>query len=288
MKSPNYLDKNKIGASFSQAAASYDHVAVLQREVGQRIMGRLTYIKIAPEIIVDLGAGTGYCSRLLEKNYRKSSVYVIDLAQNMLVQAKKQSSWLTRQRFIQADMSCLPLADHSVDFIFSNMVLHWCGDLHQVFNELRRVLRPNGLLMFSTLGPDTLKELRASWQQVDNYSHVNAFIDMHDVGDALLKAQFADPVLDMEYFSLTYPDVFLLMQELKRLGAHNLNYGRKLGLTGKQQLHAMMSAYEQFRDSQGQLPATYEVIYGHAWAPAITKSQDIQVPLSTIKRREHA
>ena len=154
-----------------------------------------------------------------------------------------------------------------MDLIWSNVTLQWAVDLPQTFVELQRVLRPGGLLMFSTFGPDTLKELRASYAQVDGYSHVNRFTDMHDIGDMMVRARLAEPVVDMEYITLTYATVRDLMRDLKAIGAHNVTAGRPRGLRGKSALAAVERSYETLR-RDGRLPATYEVVYGHAWAPA--------------------
>ena len=266
------INKAQIRQSFDKAATRYDEVAVLQREVAQRVLERLELIKLAPQRILDLGCGTGLNSKALEKRYPKAQVISLDLAPAMLQQARKHKRWLSKQRFICGDAEQLPLAKNSVDMIFSSLTLQWCHDLDSAFRECFRVLKPGGLLMFATLGPDTLHELRNSWQSVDNYNHVNAFVDMHDIGDALIRTRLADPVMDVETITMTYQEVMPLMRDLKILGAHNMTGGRERGLTGKQKIHAMAEAYESYRIN-GLLPASYEVVYGHAWAP-----HDKQVP----------
>jgi malonyl-CoA O-methyltransferase len=173
--------------------------------------------------------------------------------------------------FVCADVERLPLADASVDLVFSNLTLQWCN-LDAAFAEFRRVLRPDGLLLFTSMGPDTLKELRASWAAADGEVHVNSFMDMHDVGDALVRARLADPVMDVEHLTVTYGEVERLLRDLKAIGAHNVNAGRPRGLMGRQRYAAMRSAYERYR-RDGVLPATYEVVYGHAWAPAHVPAQ---------------
>jgi malonyl-CoA O-methyltransferase len=283
------LNKGLIRASFERAAETYDAAAALQREVGQRMLDRLDYVRLNPELVVDLGCGTGVTASALLKRYRHARVLGLDIAFPMLAIARERAPWLRRLRCLCADLEALPLADASCDLLFSNLTLQWC-DLDRAFLELRRVLKPGGLLIFSTLGPDTLLELRRSWQAVDAHNHVNAFIDMHDVGDALLRAALADPVMDVERITVTYREVIDLMRDLKHLGAHNVSAGRPQNLTGKGKLRTLRASYERFRTPEGLLPATYEVVYGHAWAPTqplAVKSTDggAVFPLSRLRRR---
>jgi len=282
--------KEKIQHSFDKAASRYDEAAILQREVAERVLERLELIKLEPQRILDLGCGTGLNSKALDKRYKKAQLISLDLAPGMLKEARKHKAWLSKQRFICGDAEALPLADNSVDLIFSSLTIQWCHDLDSLFKECLRVLKPGGLLMFATLGPDTLHELRNSWKSVDGYNHVNAFIDMHDIGDALIRNRFADPVMDVENITMTYNEVIQLMRDLKILGAHNLTGGRPRSLTGKEKLLAMSEAYESYR-SNGVLPATYEVVYGHAWAPeqkeALPNGADgvFHFPVDQLRRR---
>ena len=177
-----------------------------------------------------------------------------------------RGGWIRPVARVNADARALPLADASVDVLFSNLCLQWVDDVPALFDEFRRVLRPKGYLAISTFGPDTLRELRAAWSQVDRAAHVSRFADIARIGDALMQAGFRDPVLDAEHFTLTYADAGALMRELKAIGATNADASRARGLTGKSQWRRMLEAYEEFR-SDGVLPATYEVIYAHAWAP---------------------
>jgi malonyl-CoA O-methyltransferase len=258
-------DKALARRSFGSAAADYDQAAALQREVGQRLLQRLDLVKIQPERILDLGCGTGQCIPDLFARYKSAEVVALDIALPMLEQARKRSRWLRKPRCVCADAESLPFADSSFDLVFSNLMLQWCVQLEAAFAELQRVLRPGGLLLFTSFGPDTLRELRCSWQQVDGFSHVNAFLDMHDVGDALVRTRFADPVMDVERLTVTYPHLWELMRELKQIGAHNVTAGRPRGLTGKKRMQRLVGAYEQYR-SNGVLPASYEVVNGHAWS----------------------
>jgi malonyl-CoA O-methyltransferase len=261
------LDRNLLGRALERAVSRYDRAAVVQREIGDRLLERLRLIKLKPAVIADVGCGTGAITALLLKHYRQARVIGLDLAPAMVAAARKRAPWLRTLRGVVGEPEALPLASASCDLIFSNLALQWCFDLDRVFAEFRRVLKPGGALLFSTLGPDTLIELRRGWLAADRYNHVNAFLDMHDIGDALIRARLAEPVMDTERLTLTYPTVDGLMRDLKNLGASNVTAGRLRGLTGKDRLRAMRAAYEQFRRSDGLLPVTCEVVYGHAWGP---------------------
>lgn len=279
---PWALDRGRVRASFEGAAASYDAAAVLQLEVGQRLLDRLDLMRIAPRTVLDLGCGTGRISARLHTRYPQATLVTADLAHAMLQAARGHGA--PAGTLLGADAHRLPLADRSVDLLFSNLMLQWCLDLDTVFAELRRVLRPGGLLLFTTFGPDTLGELRASWAEVDDRNHVNAFFDMHDIGDLMVRARFADPVLDCERLTVTYDELHGLLRDLKAIGAHNSTVGRPRGLTGRRALRVLTDAYETFRDAAGRLPATYEVVYGHAWIPADDGSAGA-VAADSLRRR---
>ena len=280
------IDKRLARLAFEKAASTYDDAAVLQNEIGDRSMERLDYVRLQPRRVLDLGAGTGMFTKALMKRYRKADVVALDIARPMLQRVKQRAGWLRKPGCVCGDSESLPFADDSFDLIFSNLMLQWCSDLQATFVELRRVLSPGGLLMFTTFGPDTLMELRASWEAVDGYTHVNSFIDLHDVGDSLMHAHWAEPVMDSEYITVTYPELRGLMQDLKQIGAHNVTSGRPRGLTGKRHLQQLVEAYEPFR-KDGVLPASYEVVYGHAWSPDNKHSQhgSQDVPLVDLERR---
>lgn len=265
-ESPPAIDKRQARLAFSRAAAHYDEVAGLQRETAQRMLDRLDYIRLEPRVVLDVGAGTGAASHALMQRYPMAQIIALDFALPMLQQTRTRGGGSAAPDCLCGDAERLPLADRSVDMIFSNATLQWCNDLLGTFREFLRVLRPNGMLLFSTFGPDTLNELRASWAVVDGGSHVSPFMDMHNIGDAMLQAGLAEPVVDVDRFQLTYQDAPSLMRDLKCLGAHNVTRDRRRGLTGKGRLRAMYQAYERFR-REGRLPASYEVVYGHAWAP---------------------
>lgn len=285
------LDKQQLRDSFSHAADTYDAVAVLQREIADRLLTRLELVRLEPRVILDMGCGTGYGQRRLSKRYRRAQVLGLDVAETMTRRARSRAGlwrrFTGRSVFVCGDAERLPVATASVDMVVSNLALQWC-DPRIVFSEARRVLRPGGLLMFTTFGPDTLRELRAAWRAADDAAHVHAFIDMHDLGDMLIRAGFADPVMDMEDFTLTYGDVLGVMRDIKQLGAHNVAASRARGLTGKARFARFRSAYEALaRD--GKIPATYEAVYGHAWAPETgsTRAPDgaAAIPVERIGRR---
>jgi malonyl-CoA O-methyltransferase len=284
------LEPGRVRRAFDRAAGTYDSAAVLHAKVREELLQRLQLVTLVPQVVLDAGAGTGHASRALKRLYPKAQVVALDSSLQMLKVAAKQQSWLRPFERICADAELLPLRDGSVDLILSNLMLQWCNP-DAVFAEFRRVLKPSGLLSFSSLGPDTLRELRSAWGQIDAHSHVNQFIDMHDLGDALVRSGFAAPVLDVERFTLQYLDVRKVAADLKATGAHNSTAGRARGLTSPRKFAAMQAAYEQFRQD-GRLPATYEVVFAHAWAPAHAARRDPKEPASVsleeIKRELRA
>jgi len=261
------LDKRKARRSFSRAAPDYDDAAVLQHEIGRRMLERLEYIRLEPRVILDIGCGTGVATAGLMKRYRGARVVALDFALPMLERTRKRGRLMRRPRCLCADLDYLPLADQSVDLVFANASLQWSTRPAQAFADIARVLRPGGLMMFSSFGPDTLQELRAAWAAVDGAEHVHGFIDMHDYGDMLMAAGLTDPVMDAERITLTYSDAMQLMRELKVIGAANASMQRGSGLVGRRRIAAVCAAYEQFRSSDGRLPVSYEVVHGHAWGP---------------------
>lgn len=259
------LDRQQIRHAFTRAAGAYEQTAVLQQVVGDLLLERMASVT-APSRVLDVGAGTGRLTALVKKRWPKAEVIALDLALGMLREARTHASWWRPFRRVAGDAQALPLADASIDLVYSNLCLQWCTDLKAALYEFRRVLKPGGWLLFSSFGPDTLKELRAAWSAADERAHVHVFLDMHDVGDALLAQGFADPMLDVERYCLTYADARQLMRELKVIGAGNAHAARNRGLTGKAAFRRMLEAYERER-SGGLLPASYEVIFGQAQSP---------------------
>ncbi len=283
------LDPRRVAASFAGAAAGYEQAARLQHVVEQELLARAEELPLAPKVVLDLGAGTGRASAALKQRFPKAEVIALDLALPMLRVARQHQSWWRPFRRVNADVRALPIADASCDFLFSNLCLQWIDPLGPVFAEFRRVLKPGGWLLFSTFGPDSLRELREAWASVDETPHVNVFLDMHDVGDALLAQGFKDPMLDVERYKLGYDSALALMKELKAIGAHNVDDGRRRGLTSRSALNRVIAAYEAHRIDPTQVGATYEIVFAQAQAPADgaprrEQGQDIaSVPLSRMR-----
>ena len=282
------LDQRAVRRAFDRASGTYDASAVLQEEVRSRLLERLNLVTLDPGLILDAGCGTGLALRQLLARYRGSSLIALDLSEGMLDHARRRKRWLRSPVPVCADAAALPLRGGTVDLIFCNLMLQWCNDLDAVLIEFRRVLRPGGLLGFATFGPDTLRELRDAWGEADGFIHVSRFLDMHDVGDALVRAGLVEPVLDVDYFRLTYERMTDLMRDLRAIGATNAASGRNPALTGPGRLRAATAAYEKHRTG-GLLPATWEVVYGFAWGPrqgpATMVAAEAFVPVASIGRR---
>ncbi len=292
-RDPQRLDAREVRRAFERAAATSDAVAVLQREVGARMAERLGVVKLDVAAILDAGCGTGTALGELCARYPDAAVIGLDLAYAMTRAAQTRCaasaaaargvlgrllgplapSRSAAPRLICGDIARLPLRTGAFDLVWSNLTLQWINEPEQAIAEVHRVLRVGGLFSFTTFGPDTLKELRAAFAAADSVPHVSRFVDMHDIGDMLVHAGFADPVMDMETITLTYADARAMMRDLKALGAHNATAGRLRGLTGRRRWQRMLAALEANR-SEGRLPASFEVVYGHAWKPEPRVSAD--------------
>lgn len=282
------LDSRVLRRRFEAAAPYYDRAAVLASEVRSRLLERLDLVRLSPAAVLDAGCGTGLGAAALARRYRRSRVTALDFSTGMLERTRRNRPLGRRVQRVCADLSALPLADASQDLVFCNLALSWCDDLDRVFAEFSRVLRPGGLLSFATYGPDTLAELRQAWAGVDQHAHVNRFLDMHDVGDALLRAGLSDPVMDVEHIRVNYRDLKALFSDLRTVGGGNANTGRAPGLTTARRLHAVAESYERFR-AAGHLPVTHEIVYGHAWGAEPGRrrgpSGETLVPLASLSRR---
>jgi malonyl-CoA O-methyltransferase len=271
-------DAKQVRRAFSRAASGYDVAARLQHEVEARLLEMLEYRddpalrNAPPRVVVDLGCGPGRAAAAMQKRWPKAQVLALDLALPMLHAARTASRrrinpFARRPRPVCADARALPLAENSVDVLFSNLCLQWVEDLGAVFAGFRRVLKPRGLLLFSTFGPDTLWELREAFARADEAPHVSPFADIAGVGDALVRAGFHQPVLEREVETTTYADLAALMRELRAIGATNALAARRHTLTGRARFAAAERAYEPLRRGDGTLPASWETITAMAWAP---------------------
>ena len=275
-----FVDVRQVRRHFARAAANYDAVSVLQREVAGRMLERLDYVKLEPARILDLGCGTGASLLALGERYPKAQVFGADLSEPMLrAGSGHHTRWRrllpflrgTKSPLVVADARNIPLATASLGMLWSNLMLHWLDDPLPAFREMHRTLEVGGLLMFSTFGPDTLKELRTSF--ADAYAHTQRFTDMHDLGDMLVEAGFADPVMDVDVVTMTYASFDDLCRDLRQNGGQCAMLDRRRGLMGRRAGNAVRSAYEK-HIKDGRLPATFEVVFGHAWKAQPRQTED--------------
>ena len=286
------FNKGRISKDFSKAADTYDAAAIVQQEICDRALERLQMLKLTPATILDIGTGTGKSVRGLQVQFPDSYVIASDFAVPMLLQMNQnQPSFQQAVSLICCDAEDLSIKDASIDLIFSTSTFQWCENLNKIFAECSRILKPDGALVFTTFGPDTLKELRQSWAQVDQNIHVHSFIDMHHIGDLLVANHYADPVVDMEVITLEYQRVRQLLRDLKDTGSRGkfgvADSSASIGLMGKGKYHKFEAAYEKQRQKNGLLPASYEVIYGYARKLPANKdkksSSDVHIPINQIK-----
>lgn len=276
-----FVDQRQVRRSFSRAAATYDEVAVLQREIGSRMLARLDYVRIEPQRVLDLGCGTGASLAALHERYPHAQLIGADLCEAMLRVSQAGRSrlrWLMpflrsqRTPLLAAEASALPFKPQSIGLLWSNLMLHWLDNPLAAFREAHRLLDVGGLLMFSTFGPDTLKELRTSFN--DGQAHTQRFTDMHDYGDMLLECGFSDPVMDAELLTMTYAGFDKLLADLRQSGSTCAMQARSHGLAGRSTWAAARTAYARLAADDGRVPATVEVVYGHAWKAAPKKTAD--------------
>ncbi len=286
------LNKQLISKDFSKAADTYDAAAIVQQEICNRAIERLQMLKVDPNTILDIGSGTGKSTRGLQKQFPNAHVISSDVALPMLMQLNQMQPPLQQvASTICCDAEQISIKDGSVDLVFSTSTFQWCEDLQQVFAECWRVLKPEGVLVFTTFGPDTLLELRHSWAQVDQQEHVHSFLDMHHIGDLLLACHYGDPVVDMEVITIEYRKARHLLRDLKDTGSRGKFVAESVsgGLTGKGKFQRFEDAYEQYRLKNGLLPASYEVIYGYArklpskFKHMASGETEIHIPLDEIK-----
>lgn len=287
---PPPIDRRQVRRSFTRAAASYDDADILQTEVRDRLLERLQWIRLEPRRVLDIGTGTGKALPALATRFPGAEIVGLDLTPAMLRVAGKLLAGSANPPpvLVCADAARLPIPDQSVDLVFSSLALHWSPALDDVFAEVRRVLRHPGLFTFALPGPDSYRELRRAWQGVDETPHVIPFPDMRALGDGLVRAGLAEPVLDTDTLTLKYREFRQLLADLRATGTTNASMGRRPGLTGRRAWSQVTAAYEQERGTDGLLPATVEVVSGQAWAPGIQRQRrspggEITVPLASLK-----
>lgn len=290
--SAGFIDRHQVARGFARVASDYADGDFLVREIDRRMQERLDYVTLQPGRVIDLGCSRGGSFAGLAARYPAADLVGVDLVPAMLANPDKATAgwrrWLSLGRptgplRLAADASRVPLASGCAGLLWSNLLLHWLDDPLPVFTEAHRLLEVDGLLMFSTFGPDTLKELRAAF--ADGREHTQRFIDMHDLGDMLVGCGFADPVMDMEVITLTYSDLDALFADLRAAGATCAMRSRNHGLSGRRAWAAARAAYESLRVA-GKLPATFEVVYGHAWKAAPKKLADGRAIISFDRPRE--
>lgn len=275
------VDCRAIAKALETAASTYEEGAEIPNAIADRLLERLDFIRLEPLRVVDLGSRTGYSIKGLFKRYKQADIFGFDFSVSLMNRAAH--AFQLHSKMVVGEYTRLPFVDQSISLVFSNLTFQWSFDLYQTLEECQRILKPGGFLLFSTVGPDTLKELRASFS--DEKCHVHSFYDMHDIGDMLSYLGFVDPVMDMEYLSVHYSSVLNLMADLKAIGAHNVAQDRSRGLMGRNRWGKMLQTYEKCRDKNRGIPATIEVIYGHAFKSEVSSSnqKEVLVPLEHVK-----
>jgi malonyl-CoA O-methyltransferase len=258
------LRSSDVRRRFDQAAEEFEEFDFVHAVTRDGLLARLEPMVMEAKTVVDLGCATGSACKPLAKRFRRAHIIALDLSASMLQQVRLKQSWFKKYSLLHANAKAIPLADQSVDVVFANQLLPWIDDSATVFTEVARVLRENGLFLFAGLGPDSLSELRRAWRSADAGVHVNRFPDMHDLGDAAVRAGLTDPVLDVDRLSVTYQDAGALFRDLTGCGARNCLANRSNALSGRARFDTMAAALEQHR-KDGPIGLDLELVYGHCW-----------------------
>ena len=272
MNTEELFNRRDIQRRFDRAARDFDCADFVHQHTREGLLGRLDGVVVDATVVVDLGAATGAALRPLKKRFRGASVIAVDLARNMLERCKRRGTWISKPLLVQADAAQMPFADHSIDVVFSNMLLPWMADPARLGEEAARVLRSGGLFAFATLGPDSLANFAEAWADVDDFDHVPAFPDMHDLGDTMLRAGLRDPVLDVDRLVVTYEDTGALFRDLTAVGARNCFRNRRRSLTGSDMFANFRSRLEAAR-VDGRIRLEFELVYGHCWGSGGSKAK---------------
>ena len=290
MDDPFLLNSRDVRRRFDRAADTFGDADFAHGVTRDGLLARLQPLRIEAKTVLDLGAATGSATALLQKRFGGAHIVSLDLSHNMLLQRKHRRLWFTRTSSVQADAERLPFADQSIDVVFANLLLPWVNDPAAVLAEVSRVLRKGGVLAFATLGPDSLKQLSRAWGHVDghanvNQAHVHRFPDMHDIGDALVRAGLADPVLDVDRLTVKYPDAGKLFRDLTLSGSRNSLAGRRRGLLGKRQFNRLVAALSEATPGTG-IEIDLELVYGHCWSTGPrNEAGHFRVDATAIPRR---
>lgn len=284
LDNPYAIDSAAVERRFDRAAATFDEADFLHALTRDGLFSRLQPMAVEAGTVVDLGCGTGAAIRPLAKQFRGARIIGVDRSQGMLERCRRRRLWFTRSSFVKADARELPFADHSVDVVFSNLLMPWIDDLSLLAREISRILRKDGLFAFSTLGPDTLGTLRDAWAAVDDAVHVHRFIDMHDVGDSMARNGLRDPVLDVDRTTVTYENASGLFRDLTATAARNALSQRRPGLTGRDRFDSMRRRLE----ASDRFAVDVEIVYGHCWGSgAHARNGSVRIDAGKIPIRRH-
>ncbi len=272
---------------FDQISHEFDSHDFLFRDINQKQISRMKLFQINPQTILDCGCGTGVGTQLLLEQFKKSTVYSLDMARNMLSVVQKKKKWRQNNVSVQAQAHKLPFKTNSFDLVYANLMLNFCEDFSLVFQEWQRILKPNGLLMFTALGPDTLKEFKSALKQIQPQQPSPEFTDMHDIGDLLVKHHLTDPVLDIENLKIEYKNPEKCLADLRLLGGKNLHPDRLKHLMGKNFRQSLIQFFETSKNSAGQFSISLEIIFAHAFASSVssqtTKDNVVSIPVGSLK-----
>lgn len=280
-----YLRAQDVRRRFDTAAAGFDEFDFVHTVTRDGLLARLQPMLVTAKTVVDLGCATGTASKLLAKRFRGAQIIGIDHSPAMLRQAEKKKSWFAKSTFVEGSATNIPLEDQSADVVFCNQLLPWVADVPTVFSEINRVLRKGGLFLFASLGPDSLSELQRAWASADTEAHVHPFADMHNIGDAAVRAGLSDPVLDVDRLKVSYENSAALFRDLTGSGARNCLAERSRSLTGKKRFAAMQEALEQAGGDTG-IELELELVYGHCWGSGPRpRDGEVRIAANRIGRR---
>jgi len=276
--------QNNIEQRSNAAAKTFAKHDFIHHHCRNDLIERMKLINLSPKIAIDLGCAIGSSSRFLAKHFKQCRIFSVDLSQSMLIESRKKRSVLARISEIQASTHSLPFFNNSVDLIFTNLLMPWVDNLPLFFAEINRILKKDGLFIFSTLGPDSLQNIKSIWNKIDDYEHVNPFIDMHIIGDLILKSGLGDPVLDTDKLTINYKNIDSFFTDITKTGARNCLRNRNHGLTAKHKLSMFKTTLEK-SIINNQLSIELELIYGHAWGNNLNSNpNEFSVDVSQIKK----